>query len=180
MTPCFSFAQFVVLGLPRPALSDQRREEMEQKHSESNFTHEKFSRALKEGKTFHKNIGSVYCPYFLDYVNFGPEGLEHLEFKTGGIPRKRPDLFRRFKLIELAPEVIKNSKTLQGFRKIRSPVQIKNPGVLESVFTNVKYYEFIAVLDDERIKVVVKQLDDSEKFFWTIIPNWKALRLDTD
>lgn len=36
----------------------------------------------------------------------------------------------------------------------------------------VTYYEFIAVLDSFRIKVIVKQAQDGQKFFWSIIPSW--------
>ncbi len=36
----------------------------------------------------------------------------------------------------------------------------------------VSYYEFIAILKNVRVKVIVKQIDDNQKFFWSIIPFW--------
>lgn len=37
---------------------------------------------------------------------------------------------------------------------------------------NVTYYEFIAVLDNVRIKVIVKEVEGGEKHFWSVIPLW--------
>jgi len=37
----------------------------------------------------------------------------------------------------------------------------------------VHYYEFVAILKDKRVRVVIKQIDDGPKFFWSIIPFWK-------
>jgi len=35
-----------------------------------------------------------------------------------------------------------------------------------------KYYECIVVLNNVRVKVVVKQIDGGQKFFWSITPFW--------
>ncbi|MCX6738477.1 MAG: hypothetical protein NT098_00300 [Candidatus Parcubacteria bacterium] len=35
------------------------------------------------------------------------------------------------------------------------------------------YYEFVAVLDRTRVRVVVKQIETAPKCFWSIIPFWK-------
>jgi len=43
----------------------------------------------------------------------------------------------------------------------------------DTVLKPVSYYEFIAVLENVRVKVIVKQVDGGEKFFWSIIPYWK-------
>ena len=36
----------------------------------------------------------------------------------------------------------------------------------------VTFYEFIAVLDDVRVKVIVKEVQGGEKHFWSVIPCW--------
>ena len=35
------------------------------------------------------------------------------------------------------------------------------------------YYEFVAVVKDVRIRVIVKQVELGPKYFWSIIPFWK-------
>ena len=37
---------------------------------------------------------------------------------------------------------------------------------------DVSYYEFIAVLDSVRVKVIVKEVAGGEKHFWSVIPFW--------
>ena len=36
----------------------------------------------------------------------------------------------------------------------------------------VTFYEFIAVLDSIRVKVIVKEVYGGEKHFWSVIPYW--------
>ena len=33
-------------------------------------------------------------------------------------------------------------------------------------------YEFIAVLENVRVKVIIKEIEGGEKHFWSIIPYW--------
>lgn len=37
---------------------------------------------------------------------------------------------------------------------------------------DVTYYEFIAVLNSVRVKVIVKEVAGREKHFWSVIPFW--------
>ena len=36
----------------------------------------------------------------------------------------------------------------------------------------VVYYEFIAMIKRNRVKIIVKQIDGGERFFWGIVPFW--------
>lgn len=36
----------------------------------------------------------------------------------------------------------------------------------------VIFYEFIAVLENVRTKVIVKEVIGGEKYFWSVIPYW--------
>jgi len=36
----------------------------------------------------------------------------------------------------------------------------------------VVYYEFIAILENIRVKVIIKEVGDEKKYFWSIIPFW--------
>jgi hypothetical protein len=147
---------------------------MDEKPAKLEFTDEEFRQVKSTAEAFYKSIGSIRCPYFNETINFNTDGLEHLKFKGWNRARKRSDQFMRLKLIKLAPEIIRNSKTLQGIWETKSPVRRKRHGAWESVFTDVTYYEFIAVLERKRIKVIVKQFLGGEKFFWTMIPYWRT------
>lgn len=37
----------------------------------------------------------------------------------------------------------------------------------------VEYYGFVAIVNDARLKIIVKQIKGGEKYFWSLIPFWK-------
>ena len=37
---------------------------------------------------------------------------------------------------------------------------------------DIVFYEFIAVIDNIRLKVIVKEVIGGEKHFWSVIPYW--------
>jgi len=80
----------------------------------------------------------------------------------------------RFKLLHLAPDVIRNSKTLQGIWETKSFEKIRVHGRTDIILKDVEYYEFVAVTEDVRVKVIVKQIEEGKRYFWSIIPYWKV------
>lgn len=75
----------------------------------------KFEKIKEEAERFYYLIKEIRCPYFKEAIKFNVKGLGHLKFKEWNKARIIEDQYRRFKLINLAPEVIKLSHTLQGF-----------------------------------------------------------------
>ena len=90
--------------------------------------------------------------------------------------RARKDQYMRLRLIHLAPKVIRLSNTLQGISEIREFVRKKINNRWEKVLTNVVYYEYIAILEGIRIRIVVKTVLGGQKIFWSIIPYWRMDR----
>ena len=92
--------------------------------------------------------------------------------------RLEQDQYMRFKLIHLAPEVLQHSHTVQGVLETKRFERIRVNSRTDTVLKLVVYYEFIAVVDRNRVKIIVKQIDGGEKFFWSIIPFW-GMNTDT-
>ena len=78
----------------------------------------------------------------------------------------------RLKLLHLAPIVLRASATLQGIWETKTFERVRVHGRTDSILTNVEYYEFVAVIEKIRVKVIVKQVKDGQRFFWSIIPYW--------
>jgi hypothetical protein len=78
----------------------------------------------------------------------------------------------RFKLIHLVPEVLKLSHTIQGILQTNKMERVRVNSRTDLILKPVIYYEFIAVLKRNRMKIIVKQIDGGQKFFWSIIPFW--------
>ncbi len=141
------------------------------------FTPEKFNQVKHDAEAFYESIGYVYCPYFSSQVHFNAKGWEHLIFKDWNKTRPVVDQFARLRHIKLAPEVISNSRTLQGVWSTQKFERTKKKdGRWQSTLKLTNYYEFIAVMESHgskvRVKVIVKQIDQGDKFFLSIIPFW--------
>lgn len=140
---------------------------------------ENFEEIRTKGEEFYKKIEDTYCPYLKNKVSFNTQGLEHLKFKRHEKARLIGDQYMRFRLIHLAPEVLKTSHTLQGLSETKKFERVRVHGRTDMILKTVTYYEFISVIKRNRIRVIVKQISDGRMFFWSIIPFW-GMRVDRD
>jgi hypothetical protein len=138
-----------------------------------NFKDEADLAAVKEkAETFYAGIGAVRCPYFGMNIVFNAKGIRHLKFKSDQRARPSEDQYSRLKLVHLAPKVISLSRTVQGIWYTKQFEVQKTNSRWERVLKDVSFYEFMAVLDNVRVKVIVKEVSGSEKYFWSVIPFW--------
>lgn len=141
---------------------------------------EKFNKVKIEAEKFYKSVGDIYCPYFKERINLNHKGLEHIEFKGNNAIRPIKDQYRRLKILKYTPIILESSHTLQGIRRTKNFEYIKTNSRWENVLKNVIYFEFIAILDDLRIRIILKQIENGSKFFWSIIPYWKIDKSDNN
>ena len=137
-----------------------------------NFKEEDFEKTKIKAEELYDTIKEVHCPYFDEKIAFNVKGIKHLKFKTDQQARSQADQYARLKLIHLAPEVLKLSKTVQGISEKRKIEYQKMNGRWERVMKLVRHYEFIAVLRGVRVKVIVKEVAGGDKHFWSVIPFW--------
>ena len=141
------------------------------------FTFEKFNKVKHEAECFYNKIGSVYSSYFKEEIHFNTKGLDHLIFKAWNKTRPISDQFSRLRHLKLAPDVVSQSRTLQGVWTTQKFERVKKKnGTWQQSLKLITYYEFIAVMESHgskvRVKVIVKQIEGGEKFFLSIIPFW--------
>lgn len=140
------------------------------------YTREQFQKCKEEGEYFYSSLTKVRCPYFDDFIHFNVKGLDHLKLKSWDVSRLQNDQYARFRHIKVVPGILSNSKTLQGFDVTKRLERVKINKKWQFVVKNVTYYEFIAVVESHgsliRVKIIVKQIEGGEKFFYSIIPYW--------
>lgn len=141
------------------------------------FTAQQFKEVKEKGEILYKALDQIYCPYLKEKVSFNARGLEHLKFKRLEKTRPEQDQYMRFKLIHLAPEVLKSSHTVQGILETKKFERIRVSSRTDTILKPVVYYEFIAVIKRNRVRVIIKQIAGGQKFFWSIVPFW---RMNTD
>ena len=128
---------------------------------------------IKEtGESYYKTLTKIYCPYLKGDVHFNAEGIEHLKFKKRKTARAINDQYMRFKLLKIVPEIIAASHTLQGILVTKRFEHLKINRRWEYRLKPVTYYEFIAIIRRNRIKIIVKQVENNQRMFWSIIPYW--------
>jgi len=138
------------------------------------FDKEKFNQKRLEAETYYKNIKEINCPYFKEKIVFNAKGWGHLKFKSYRRARLPKDQYVRFKLIHLAPKVLMDSHTVQGIWTTKKLEFMNINSRWENIMRNVTFWEFIAVIDEIRVRIIVKQIEDGIKCFWSIIPFWKV------
>lgn len=145
----------------------------EEKPARPAITDEEFEKIRSEFESKYKNIKEVRCPYFSGSVVFNAMGLEHLKFMRKNHARPRNEQLIRMRLFPLAPEIINLSRTIQGITYTKHFENSRTNQRYQSILLPVYYYEFVAILKDKRVRVVIKQIEDGPRFFWSIIPFWK-------
>ena len=132
----------------------------------------------QEAEDIYHAIGNVHCPYFKGEVTFNRKGLNHIKFKNQRTARNRSDQYVRMKNIKFASRILEKSNTLQEYRVVKTFVESKKNKRREKVLKDVKFYGFIAIVQDgdmiKRLKIIVKEVSGGKRYFWSIIPFWRS------
>jgi len=137
------------------------------------FTEDEFVAVLQKAHAYYATIVRVFCPYLRGDVQFNSQGMEHLRRKSWNRGRPRHDQFMRLKHLAIAPAILRLSATVQGVWHGHERNRRRRHGRWEEHFKPATFYEFVAVMEDRRFKVIVKQTSDGEIVFWSLIPFWR-------
>jgi hypothetical protein len=103
-------------------------------------------------QNFYKNIGSILSPALDNQpVSFNNTGFNHLIRKLS--VRSRNEQKRRFLLLPKVESIITNPEAVIVYRKK----------------LNVHYWTFIHHVDSKRIKVVIRQVNNGSKHFYSVM-----------
>lgn len=136
---------------------------------------EKFNQEKKKAEETYKKIDRVYCPFLNCKVNFNAKGLDHIKFKDWNKPRLISEQYLRLKFLKFAPLIVEKTCTLQEYNETKIFERRKRNSRWEKVMVPVKYYGFVAIMKYKiKVKVIVKELQGGQPYFWSIIPFWKS------
>jgi hypothetical protein len=142
------------------------------KKDDNKYFFKKFEKNKRQAENDYKKIKLVKCPYLKKEISFNTKGLEHIKFKGRNKARNIRDQYIRLKCLPLAKKILERSHTLQGFQERNEMVRVKkNKWIYEMKL--VCYYEFVAIIGDIRVRIIVKKEDGGDLYFWSIIPFWK-------
>ena len=135
----------------------------------------KFDQIKKSAEEQYRKINSNFCPFLNKNVNFNAKGLDHIKFKEWNKTRLISGQYLRLKFLKLAPLIIEKASTLQEFSETKVFERIKRNSCRERILIPVKYYGFVAIIKFKvKIKIIVKEIENGQPFFWSVIPFWKT------
>ena len=138
----------------------------------TNFDIENFDEVKLKGEELYKSLEPTYCPYFKERIHFNTEALEHLKFKRRNVARPRQDQYMRFKLLKVIVQILNDSRTVQGIWETKEFQKVRKHSRTELILQSITYYEFIAVVENVRVKIIIKKTEGGPYLFWSIIPFW--------
>lgn len=121
----------------------------------------------KQTKIIFKENKTVVCPAFPgEKIVFNSKGMSHLFYKGANKLSTRPEkeISVRISLLPRALLILQKATFFQEECKLKSKEG--------KVFY---YWAFEAVVDDRRIKVIVRQVGKGQKHFWSVIPAWRRI-----
>jgi hypothetical protein len=132
-----------------------------------------------KAETTYKKTGSVFCPALNKNINFNTKGLDYIKFKDWNKTRLASEQYLRLKFLKKVPEILKKTTTMQEYKEQKTFERVKSNSKWNKKMVNVKFYGFVSItnLDSNgmiRIKIIVKEIEGGEPYFWSIIPFWKC------
>jgi len=135
----------------------------------------KYEKIKEATENFYKKYNKLYSPFFDDQIYFTSEGFNHLVYKNARTERNRSVQIMKFQLFPKAIKVIELSSTVQEYDEMLTMVEkkMKKKKIKESKI--VKYWGFVAIINKQRIKVIIRQIGENGKLhFWSVMPAWNS------
>ncbi len=122
----------------------------------------------KWAKDFYKKIGTIFCPALDNqYISFNNTGFTHIIRKMS--VRSRNEQKRRFLLLPKIESILKNPQAVIVYRKEEKKVEVKKKYIKILKESVIHYWTFVYFTDSKRIKVVIRQINNGAKHFYSVM-----------
>ena len=120
-------------------------------------------------KREYVKIKPVNCPAFIkEKIVFNAKGFNHIFYKGARSDRGYKDIQTRVRLLGRAVVLLKKSRVVQEESSYKTEYRGK--------VKELKFWAFEGIIEDRRIKVIVRQVGRGKKHFWSVIPAWRSVR----
>ena len=132
-----------------------------------------YNKIKEDAANWYHRIGRVAAPVFgSELVHFTSEGFNHLVYKNARTERSKAAQITKFRLLGNSLKLIKTATTFQEYEESIKEFSVQKFRKRVLVPKIVKYWGLIAIMDTWKIKVIVRQVGNGNKHFWSAIPNW--------
>lgn len=138
---------------------------------------EDYQKTRCEAKKYFEELQPVVSPCISEEVTFSVDGFSHIVYKKGNVERNRNQQVRRFKILPLAIKLISIATTYQEYEEIEKEVSIRRYGNRMKKMRLVKYWGIAAIIDNQKIKVILRKIGNGYLRFWSVIPAYATSAL---
>jgi hypothetical protein len=132
-----------------------------------------YAKKKRQAHDFYNTLGVVRCPALgNDLVHFTAEGFNHLVYKTAKKPRDIRVQMMKFDLLQKAKMLLEATTTFQEYEEEYRYIPVNRHGKFSHTNMLVRAWGFVAIICSFRIKVVVRQVGNGKKHFYSVIPAW--------
>ncbi|MDO8515473.1 MAG: hypothetical protein Q7S14_03155 [bacterium] len=116
-----------------------------------------YLQAKKSAKLLYKKIGKIdVAALDGESVSFTRVGFDHL-IRKGRVKRNKKEQFHRFGLLKYVAQILQNKNVTILYRENKRNLSI------------AKFWTFVEVIQRTKIKLVVRQVGDGSKHFFSIM-----------
>ncbi len=138
-----------------------------------------YNKSRQKARDIYNKIGSIHCPALKDeLVAFNRIGLNHL-IRKGDNLRPKNEQKRRFILLQYVENIITDQNADIEFRKYSIKEKKSKFGNKIMIQSDAYFWTFSACIRDCKIKVVVRQVGNGQKHFFSIMGDRVLLRKAT-
>jgi hypothetical protein len=140
------------------------------------FSEENYIKTKEDARKLYSSFGSIKCDALGGQsVYFTSEGFNHLIYKNKR-ERSKNDQFMRLKVLDLAKRILDITTTYQEYEEVLQNILVKVKKHKEYSSIPVKYWGFIAIIENKKLRVVVKQIRGGRLQFWSVAPFWRTTK----
>ena len=132
-----------------------------------------YSEIRKQTVELYNSFGKICCPALgNELVHFTSKGFNHLVYKTKKKPRDLRVQIMKFELLGKAKFIIEKSTTFQEYEEYFDYLPVEKFGKKGYENTTVRCWGLVAIVKKFRVKVVIRQIGNGKKEFYSVIPAW--------
>lgn len=125
-----------------------------------------------ETEKYYATMVDIDCPALHSKVSFSSHGFNHLIYRKGRTERDRVSQIMRFRLLKRAHDLIALTTTFQEYESAQKEFSVKTHKEKRVVTKQVQYWGLIAIIDNRKIKVILRKIGNGNLHFWSVIPAW--------
>lgn len=141
------------------------------------LTDQQYEKERTKGEVLYTTLKPVKCKAIEgEMVHFTSEGFNHIVYKRKKKERGKGDQVMRFRCLDLARKILECTTTLQEKDLQHVETVVKTKKKRHKVMRPVRFWGFIAIMHNKKVKVIVKKIGEGKIVFWSVIPFWQTTK----